>query len=171
MKTFSFFFTLALLLFSCSSPENKAKKAIKEELRLTLHDFKSYEPVQFGKLEIASSNYIDLPETNIYLSKSDAFLTSSKEYSDKAEIYDSDYSRDKYWEYTKISNQFLDSAKLYINKVDSIKLHFVSKEIGWQMTHSFRAKSLGGNLGIHRYLFILDKDLSKVIKSVDQSAE
>jgi hypothetical protein len=171
MKTNALIITVVLLLFSCSSPEKKAQKAIKEELRLTLNDFKSYEPVQFGKLETASSNYTDLPEIKNYLDKTDAFLETYKEYNDKADIYDSDYSRDKYWVYRKMATELLDSAKYYSDKVQTIKLHFVPETIGWQMTHSFRAKSLGGNLGIHHYLFVLNKDLSKVIKSVDQSAE
>jgi len=170
MKTYAFIFTLLLLLVSCSSPESKAKKAIKEELRLTLHNFKSYEPVQFGKLEVASSKFDDVPEVKLYLDMSDAFLTKSKEYSIKADIYDSEYSRDEYWKYEKVSMSLLDSAKVYLDKVESIKLHFVSKPIGWQMTHTFRANSLGGNLGIHNYIFTINQELTKVIKSEDLSA-
>ena len=70
-----------------------------------------------------------------------------------------------------ISRALLDSAKVYLDKVDSIRLHFVSKPIGWQMTHTFRANSLGGNLGIHSYLFTLNQELTKVIKSEDLSSK
>jgi hypothetical protein len=171
MRTSTFILTLLLILNSCSSPESKAKKAIHENLRLTLHNFKSYEPVQFGKLEIAYSNYIDLPEIEVYLDKSEAFLKNSDEYSSKANIYDSDYSRDKYYEYSKISRALLDSAEVYSRKIEYIKTHFLSKRIGWQMTHTFRANSLGGNLGIHKYLFTLDPELTKVIKSEDLFAK
>lgn len=150
--------SLALVLISlvtligCSSPEKKFKKAIKEELRLTLHDFKSYEPVQFGKLEVAESIYTDLPIVSEYLDKSEADLKLVHEYNDKADIYDNSYSRDEYWYYSRLSSEALNSAKKYLEKIDSIKLHFKPTVIGWQMAHTFRAKNLGGNLGIHHYL-------------------
>jgi hypothetical protein len=154
-------------VLSCSSPERKIKKAIYEELRLTLHDFKSYEPVQFGKLEVAESVFTDLPEVSEYLDKSETYLKLVDEYNDKADIYDSDYSRDKYYLYSRLSSEELNNAKKYLEKVDSIKLHFDPVNIGWQMSHSFRAKSLGGNLGIHHYIFIVDKEYKKVIKTID----
>ena len=162
---------MALLLITCSSPEKKAQKAIKEELRLTLNDFKSYEPVQFGKLEVASSKYEDEPDYDFYSGKADSYLKVSKEESDKADIYNSEYTRDQFILYEKISIQLLDSAKHYLDKADSIKLHFVSKPIGWQITHTFRAKNQLGGLGIHSYLFILNQELTKVIRSKDLSME
>jgi hypothetical protein len=171
MKTYFFIFSLVILLFSCSSPERKAKKAIKEDLKLTMHDYKSYEPVQFGKLEVAMSNWEDVPEVKVYLAKADEFLKQYKEYDDKADIYHIDYSNSTYLMYSKIANDYLALAKLYNEKADSIRLHFVPEVIGWQMTHSFRAKSLGGNFGIHQYLFVMNKDLTKVIKSIDLSEE
>ena len=171
MKTNILIMILAMLMVSCSSPESNAKKAIKEELRLTLHNFKSYEPVQFGKLEVANSKFDDILEVNLYLDLSDAFLKKSKEFSDKADIYDSEYSRDEYYKYRNASHQLLDSAKYYVDKVQSMKSHFVSKPIGWQMTHTFRANSLGGNLGIHTYLFTFNQEITKVIKSKDLSTE
>jgi hypothetical protein len=170
MKSYAFILTLALLLVSCSNPESKAKKAIKEELKLTLHNYKSYEPVQFGKLEVASSKFDDIPEVKLYLDRSEAFLSKAQENSNTADIYDNEYSRTQYWRYMNLSRALLDSARSILNKVDSIKLHFVSKTIGWQMTHTFRANSLGGNLGIHNYLFTMNPELSKVIKSEDLSA-
>ena len=158
-------------MVACSTPESKAKKAIKESLRTTLNDFKSYEPVQFSKLEVDSSKYTDVPEVSQYNSQADADLATSNEYSSKAEIYYSEYTIDKYRAYVQVSSQFLDSAKLYLAKVDSIKLHFVSKPIGWQITHTFRAKNLMGGLGLHTYLFTLNQELTKVIKSQDLSTE
>jgi hypothetical protein len=170
MKASTFILTLVLLLVSCSSPESKAKKAIKESLRLTLNDFKSYEPVQFGKLEVASSKYTDVPELNLYKIKADSYIKSTKEEIDKAEIYNSDYTRYKSVSYAKVAEKFLDTAKIYIHKQDSIRLHFVSEPIGWQITHTFRAKNQLGGLAIHTYLFTLNQELTKVIKSEDLTA-
>lgn len=156
--------------FSCSN-ESKAKKAIKEEFNLTLHDFKSYEPVQFGKIEVAMSSYEDLPEVSKYLDKAEVFLDLSKEYSDKADIYDSEFLRDSYWRYSKMSTSALDSVFLYMEKIDSIKLHFIPQPIGWKMKHTFRARNLGGNFGIHNYEMYFDNEFKKVIKTVDLSEE
>ena len=88
MKTYVFIVTLVLVMVSCSSSESKAKKAIKEDLKLTLHNYKSYEPVQFGQLGVASSKFDDIPEVKLYLDMSDAFLSKSKENSSTADIYD-----------------------------------------------------------------------------------
>jgi len=175
MKTTVICFTLvllsALILNSCSSPEKKFQKAIKQELSLTLHDFKSYEPVQFGKIEIASSEYTDVPEVKEYLDESDKYLKLVDEYENKEEIYDNEYSREKYWEYSKLHLEALNQGKKCLEKIDSIKLHFVPQVIGWKMVHTFRAKNLGGNLGLHHYLFCVDKEYSKVIKTVDLDNE
>jgi hypothetical protein len=171
MKTYFFIFSLVILLFSCSSPENKVKKAIKEELRLTLHDFKSYEPVQFGKIETASSSWEYSPEVAICYGKEEKFLSLCKEYGDKADFYDYDHSSETYLKYYKLYNDYMDSIRLSNDKIDSIKLHFVPEVIGWQMIHSFRAKNLAGNLGMHQYQFVFDKDITHVIRSVDLSEE
>lgn len=171
MKTFIPLFIVATLLFSCSSPEKKAQRAIKEDLRLTLHDFKSYEPVQYGKLEIANSSWDDLPEVKSYLDSADDALAKTKEYSEKADIYNFDYSSSEYMEYNKMSSDYLNRAHYYMGKTDSIKLHFIPQVIGWKMTHSFRAKNLGGNFKLGQYEFYFDKGITKVIKSVDLSEE
>ena len=169
--------TLVLILlsiffaYSCTSPEKKFKKAIKEELRLTLHDFDSYEPVQFGKLEVAMSSWEDLPEVNKYLNETEKFTELYKEYGDKADIYSYDYSSSLYRMYHKMYSDYLDSAKKYLEKINAIELHFSPEPIGWQMQHTFRANNLAGNKGIHHYLFMVDKEYKKVIKSINLDEE
>ena len=138
---------------------------------MTLNDFKSYEPVQYGKLEVDSSKYTDIPEVTLYNSKFDAFMKVSQEESDKSDIYITASTIDVAESYLKLSKQFLDSADVYIKKVDSIKLHFVSKPIGWKITHTFRAKNLMGGLGLNTYLFTINQELTKVIKSENLSTE
>jgi hypothetical protein len=180
MKTFNSVFLKPLLLvlisavcivLSCTSLESKAKKAIKEELRLTMHDFKSYEPVQFGKLEVAMSSYEDEPAVGKYLDKAEVFLDTSQKLRETADSYEYGYSKDLYWRYTEQAKIALDSASAYMGKVDSIKLHFAPEAIGWKMKHTLRAKTLGGNFGLNQYEFYLDKECKKVSKTVDLSKE
>lgn len=51
---------LLLSLSSCiKSPMSKAEDAVREELRRTLHDFSSYEPVEWGKLDTIYVSEVD----------------------------------------------------------------------------------------------------------------
>ena len=51
---------LLLSLSSCTkSPMGKVEDAVREELRRTLHDFSSYEPVEWGKLDTIYVSEVD----------------------------------------------------------------------------------------------------------------
>lgn len=52
---------LLLSLSSCTkSPMSKVEDAVREELRKTLHDFSSYEPVEWGKLDTIYVSEMDV---------------------------------------------------------------------------------------------------------------
>ena len=52
---------LLLSLSSCTkSPMDKVEDAVREELRKTLHDFSSYEPVEWGKLDTIYVSEMDV---------------------------------------------------------------------------------------------------------------
>jgi hypothetical protein len=167
MKTYTLFLTLAFLLFSCSSLEDKAKKTIKENLRLTLDDYKSYEPVQYGKLEYAMSVWADAPEVTSLLKKETYYITKCLEYKEKYELYDFDVLSKDFTMYFDLSGVYLDSAEYIDEKIKTFETNFTPERIGWQMTHSFRAKTSAGNLKLNKYLFIFDNGISRVIKAVD----
>ncbi|OFY63061.1 MAG: hypothetical protein A2V64_09470 [Bacteroidetes bacterium RBG_13_43_22] len=115
------------------------------------------------------SSYEDLAIVGKYIDKVNDFLDTYKEYRDKADSYD--YVPSLYKKYSDMASSVLDSTKIYMEKIDSIKLHYVPEAIGWKLTHSFRAKTLWGNFGIDQYLFVLNKDLTKVIEVVDLTEE
>ncbi|HEX4373688.1 MAG TPA: hypothetical protein VHZ50_10330 [Puia sp.] len=47
---------ISLILSGCTfTREGKAKKLINEELKMTLNDYKSYEPMKFGNLDTPHS--------------------------------------------------------------------------------------------------------------------
>lgn len=169
MKIYPIVCLMAMVLLSGCSKQYKAKRAIKEELRLTLHDYKSYEPVQFGKIEVGFSSWDDQPQVKTWLDKSEEWMKKHKEYYDEAEIYKDYYVKDKFFELSRLESMALDSAKFYLDKTERFKIEYTPVINGWKMTHSYRARSLGGNLGIHHYVFYLNKPLSKVIKTVDIS--
>ncbi len=171
MKTNALLLTLAFLLFSCSSLEDKARKAIKENLKLTLDDYKSHEPVQYGKLEYAMSIWADAPEVTSLLKKETYYITKCMEYKEKYELYDFDVLSKDFTMYFDLSGIYLDSAEYIDEKIKTFEASFVPERIGWQMTHSFRAKSKDGNFTLNKYLFIFDKNMTRVIKAVDLSEE
>jgi hypothetical protein len=169
MKTYFIFLTGAFLLFSCSSLEDKAKKAIKENLKLTLDDYKSYEPVQYGKLEYAMSIWADDPEVTQLLEKETFYIKKCQEYQKKYQLYDFDVMGKDFQMYFDLSGLYLDSAEYIDKMITDFEAGFVPERIGWQMTHSFRAKTSDGNLRLNKYLFIFDNEVNRITQTADLS--
>ncbi|PZP47066.1 MAG: hypothetical protein DI598_11430 [Pseudopedobacter saltans] len=48
--------TVTCIFVGCSSPEDKAKSLIEEDMKVTLHDYESYEPVSYSGLSDAYSD-------------------------------------------------------------------------------------------------------------------
>lgn len=162
---------LLFMIVSCKqSPEEKAKALIKEELRTTLHDYKSYEPVNYGILDSSFSSPADLVEYREAKAAMSDNLEKLKEFNSDLEIYgrswvaSGEFANKK--EQYKLLNIEFDKAK---KTVDSILKGFVPRFSSWKMKHSYRAKSLVGNLGIHHYDYYFDSSLTKIIKNVDIS--
>lgn len=161
----------SVLVVSCKpSPEEKAQKTIIESLRLSLHDYKSYEPVQFGKLDSAYSKLEDLPMIIISL---EAFNKADKEFKselEEAKIYAASYyTYNQYSYHKRLANLALAQMTLNEPIIDSAKKGFRPEFVGWKMQHSYRAKNLSGNLGIHHYMYFLNKSLDSVFKQTDVS--
>ena len=173
MKKISFLIAMALLLITCSSPEKKAQKAIKEELRLTLNDFKSYESVKFGTLDSLFSDVTTSPEYEALNTKRESWikLADEEHKSDQEEIEKA--LNDGNTHHVPIINEFslmprcLDSAKVYSIKIQSVVESYKPRFIGWSMTHLYRAKNLGGNYILANESFYFDKELTKVVGSID----
>jgi len=152
---------ILLSLYSCTR-QNTAEKAVKEYLKNNLDDFKSYDPVEFGKL---IPNTIRFDDSKIGKPISDKYF---------------EYKRSKQsWEYLKeqgdpeklfIPGQIDDSLKFYNNKVNEYKPIYDKasknyKEItdGYVIYHKFRSAQKDGNIEIKSYVFYMDDEL-KVLK-------
>jgi len=176
MKSIVFVLFCVLLSISCSSPDRKAKKLIKNQLKESLHDWKSYEPVKFGTLDSTFSTYLD-KEENV-----DIFLKyiKFKEEIDKLveevqdqdlEGYYSDYYIYKRNRLITEAKEKLDSMGYYGPLVDSIKENFIPEFNGWELTHSFRANNASGNKVIGHYKYFFDKDITIIKNSEDISED
>jgi len=164
---------LSILLvtsFACSktSPEEKAKKLIKDHLYVTLHDFKSYEPVKFDKLDSNYTSYLTDPQYKRWKKKYDEFIDESRRAHEMAGIYAGSYYLASYYKkYMKQASTAMDSASILLDKITDLAKNFKHEFIGWRMSHSYRSKNLQGNLGIHHYEYYFDKELTKVVDHED----
>ncbi len=163
---------LLLILIGVSSckisPEDKAKKLITENLKHSLHDFKSYEPVEYGKLD---STYSDCSETPEYIKadkKGKEFTAQMDDYAESSK-FGLAVGTIKYSEYKKQLTEYHDSALFYLNIKQKMMDTSIERFVGWHMIHSLRAKNLMGSTAIHHYRYFFNIQLSELIKSEDVS--
>lgn len=167
---------ISLLIFSCSkSPEEKAKKLINDDLFKTLHDYDSYQAVEFSKLD---STFTDASSTEEYKELSKEYnekMASLKKIQESLK-FDLDWT-ERMGGFRSVSeakkmkldvdkmNAIYEETKVIQLTLDSIDENFVPEFIGYSMTHKYRAKSKVGNmsLGIEKYTF--NKDISEIINN------
>ena len=155
---------LLLLFVSCStSPINKAKGLIKEDLKKSMNDFNSYESVEFGKLD---SVYTSLETDTEYIQVNASYDIYKKQLKKNLDEYLLDIeSGDK--RLMDLDKKYKD---IYQGKVDSIgkiraKIESDFRPVfkGWKVEHTFRGKNKLGALVLNKYVFYFDKDFTKVI--------
>lgn len=162
---------ICILIFvfaSCSKTrEEKAKALIKDQLRKSLHDFKSYEPVEFSQLDTAYTSLADLSAYSTAQEDFDKAKAEAKTNQEYAEIYSGGYTHERFVHYQTLAYRAIDAMQVAYHTMDSITKSFVRKPVGWAMNHSFRAKNLSGNLGIAHYRYYFDQDLKEIVKRED----
>jgi len=155
---------LSLLFAGCSeNKEKKAKELINHQLKVTLHDFSSYESVEFGKLDSTFTESSDLPEYKIAIDKANEFTKQGGDKIETAKMYGECTLYDKQVQYARWGKELLDSATYYINIAKNIDSTFIPKFVGWNITHTFRANNASGNKVIGHRKYYFDKDVSKII--------
>jgi hypothetical protein len=161
---------LGIAFIGCSTltNEGEAKKLIKNHLFETLHDFKSYESIKFGKLDSAFSRANQQPEYIRGKAVFDSLNTAADEYLSTAKIYAglsfvTNKAARAAKEATKVVSLMDSLAKVQTALLYSFKPQF----IGWKMEHSFRANNLSGNMSIHHEIFYFDKKLAVVLDTDD----
>jgi hypothetical protein len=162
MKQLAILFAVcALLGCKAKTREDILKEKIKAHLSKTMHDFKSYEPVQYGSIDSLFSTYDkteryaelksmffeyksltdeSLKEANTYLY---ANRTTGKYYSDKATI---------------LAHKLDSLSKLIKIEWNEFKPQF----IGYNILHSFRGKNMNGATILTTEYFILDSALNVI---------
>lgn len=164
-----------VVCLSCGSKttsEQRAQKLIKDHLYETLHDYKSYEFVKFGKLDSTFTSVADEPAYATAGKTFDSLLKESEENLEQAKRYSSAYL------YGNIGRKFLAKAERCHDMLapiavwlDSFKANFHGRFNGWSMTHSYRAKSLGGNLGISHDIYYFNIAIDSLLENRDNSRD
>lgn len=159
---------LSTALTSCSN-EQKAKKAIKEHLSKTMHDFKSYEPVEFGTIDSSFTTFIETKEYKTTLARFELFNDSAeraiKEIKDL--IYLNRTSNARLREMQKAGMVLSDSLTSIANRMASLEKSFTPEFNGYSLAHSFRGKNPNGALILSTKIFKLTPQLDEVIDVVD----
>lgn len=165
-----FLIAVTICLFACKqSNEGKAKSLIKEYMKQNLHDFKSYEPVDFSELRNAFSDiYYDTE-----------FLSLEKDYDRLKGVYEKysqfehkmasyGVSRKELQVYRSQTDSVINLQRENLKKREEIYNSFdFNKKIGLKLTHSYRAKTLGGNLKLTTRVFVFDDELTRIIRSYE----
>lgn len=151
MKQLIFAFSVcAFILSSCQSKEDKAKELVKDDLYKSLHDFSSYEPVEWTELKPTYDASKESKE------RKDALIDLSMELSMHESGLLSSLREEKY------KGEFEEKRQQAQKSLDSI--HTLMPIKGYTINHTYRANTLGGNKKINTIRYDFDTDLTKVVK-------
>jgi len=162
-KLITILFALTIIFASCTkSPEQKAQTCIKDYLKKHLNDVKSYEPVEFGKL--------DTFKTVFEKSVTYEFLNKDIEFQFKlADEAAEDFKYPSLYDSKTCINQQTECLK----KIDSLqkiikikKSEFKPQEV-FSMLHKFRAKNAMGGMILNEVTFIITKDFKETLELKD----
>lgn len=171
MKTFvsiSIFLLSAILFFSCStSPQEKAEAAIKEYLSKNLNDAKSYESVEFGKLDSVFTSCEDLQDykdTMALHKEAEVFIPQSKE--KIKSLIDENKALSSTFEFKEsiskmkaIIREMEIRDSMAVAYLENIKHNFKPEFVGFDLVHKYRAKNAMGALILKTDTFKFDKNL------------
>jgi hypothetical protein len=174
MKKVLIVFSLLAVLAGCTSNEKKAKSLIKDYMKTHLNDPKSYEAVEFGTLDTLFSklehdfDYIKYNEGfKAYLKMQEDAMTEIDRKQSLIYTYENYSGSDEYNLDMEYAKMYLDSMKLYAEKIKIIHNNFKPEFNGWTMQHSYRAKNGLGALMLYTNKINFDKELTKITNTSD----
>lgn len=145
--------------------DEKLQDGIRVHLSKTMHDFKSYEPVEFEKPDSAYTNFAESERGKALFDSTDRYNKKQEDYLERARRYT----------YTSpgVALSIINEGKIYGAKADSLlklidkeKDSFKKKFSGYKMQHTFRGKNMNGATIIKTERFYFDSAYN-VTKSVE----
>ena len=160
--------SLTIVLFivtSCiNTNKKKAEKLIEEHLKVTMNDFSSYEPMEFGSLDSTYSDFFSTEECKKLINERDRISDEQKQYKEYIDVLDSKKMDEMY-------QKLLDESEVeyykVTDKIFSGDSFYRQIFIGWNMSHQFRGANAFGGKIIGMMTFYFDKDITTVINVVD----
>lgn len=159
------------IFLSCTeSLTSKANRLIDEDLKETLHDYKSYEFQSQSNIDSAFTDAADLEEFKNLKERIDKIKVDFDEAINKTKLYHEIFPggpEELEWlakakSIHALINPITDSMKTIITAFN--------KELkGWTTIRKFRAKNQYGATVLNLYQYDFDKDLTKIINKVDLS--
>lgn len=158
MKQFIFAFSICVfILSSCQSKKDKAKELIKDDIYKTLHDFSSYEPVEWTEL---TPTYDVSKESE---ERKDTLLY----YGMRRLLLENFTSGDGILKEENYVGEHEEKLKRYKAIEDSI--HALMPIKGYTMNHTYRTNTLGENKRISIVRYDFDAKLTKVVKKEEKN--
>lgn len=179
-------FAFSTVFTGCKSKEDQAAELIKNELFKTLYDFDSYQPIETIVTEAKETPinncwcWIDAKILWESLDRISEYLGYVNFYKDMYEEYRKDWffskyadeKKESYYEYVSKYNTSVEDCNKFANEIlDSIAKFDEGKTIGWNVEHSFRCKTKGGQYSIAHYRYVISKDFKTIILREDKDDE
>ena len=135
------------------SNQQKAESLINNFMKNNLNDYKSYEPLEYSKIEDLQSNFFMTEISSLYMNVGQLSLS----YYEKSED-------DIYLEqYESARERAFSLAKEVLADCGKYKDNFPQIHIGYLVTHKCRSKDSKGNLKLGTWNFGFDRTLTKII--------
>lgn len=175
MKKHLLLLVIAVSFSGCSN-EQKAKKAVKDYLSRSLHDFSSYEPVEFKEVDSSFTLYIRDPKYIAIATKQDLFAEKFKAESEEFEKIRSSYgiTRKNFKTTRKEMDISMKKSKVYLDSITSLANqgkrfaeNFKPEFNGHIIAHTYRSKNKLGAKVLEGYYFIVDPTYTKVIDVIE----
>lgn len=147
-----FFISIPIIAFSQQkkiSTVEKVKSGVKKYLYLTMKDYSSYQPVQWGKIETIFSDYLTTDRCKTLLDSVKAikqpfgfYFTAAKA---RKEVDNINLETDSiYQSYVKILGPVVSKMNPLLKKIEIEKLMFKKQVIGYYIYHTYRGKNSYG---------------------------
>ena len=179
MKQILYLALSALIFVGCKSHEEKAAELIKQDMFKTLYDFESYEPIETQIDSAFTSIYTDTlallyaNEANDIFEKMKDAKSEYERAKSSMDIWSDSYSalgRSNYNKAKQTVDDYLKKLDESLSRANELYANIKERNvkigrsfIGWQAKHRFRCKTKGGNFDIGNYLYVFDKDFSRIL--------
>lgn len=148
MKKLAFFAAAAIFAACTPTPEETAQQLITDYLQKNMNDPKTYEAIEFGKLDSTFTNFQETGEYQELDALYERYIALAKLKQSEKEF--------------KAAMAALDTAEIYANSIKEKEQSYKPTHSGWKMTHSYRGANGLGVVIKCENAFFFNIDLSDV---------